>query len=368
MPGKQLSSPCMDCRDADSVFMIRSRRLCRNCYIRFVDYKVFRRMEKYRLRKDIPKTGPCRLLLPLSCGLGSAALLHMIHTQIEDFRSKPYGPAGFDLHVLLIDLSCISSRRLPRDDIVEVLQRRFPLASFTQLPLHSIFEFVPDLQEVLPKYAGQGYADDYLLSSKERLDAFRASISSATSAADVDSILLNRLVVAFAKRIDCLGVLWGDSDDRLAARTLASVSKGRGSSLTWQVSDGMSPFGLEFNFPLRDLFTVELQNYANSFPELADIIVPDTPLSDNVLTKNLSIDQLMLRYVSSQGTKYPGVMSNVTRTANKLEAPRMLTDRRRCALCDSFIHDLGGPTMDDKKSSSLPEFCYACDRSRPGLS
>ncbi|KAL4802235.1 hypothetical protein BDV18DRAFT_63872 [Aspergillus unguis] len=367
MPGKQLTDTCMDCQDADSVLHIRGRSLCRNCYIRFVKYKVFKRMEKYRLRRDLPRTGPCPVLLPLSYGLSSSVLLHMVHTQVEELLAKPHGPPGFQLHVLIVEPSSISSSHPPHDEAFELLQRHYPHASFTKLPLHSVFEFVPNLEDVLLQYAGHGLADDASESSQERLDAFRASITSATSIADVDSILLNRLIISFAKSLDCLGIIWGDSDNRLAAKTLANVSMGRGSSLTWQVSDGASPFGIEFSFPLRDLFTAELQDYANLFPELLSIIMPDAPLSDNVLTKNLSIDQLMMRYVSSHGAKYPGVMSNVTRTANKLQASRLPTDGSRCALCETYIcTPRGASNMSTDHKEHTIEFCYACERSRPG--
>ncbi|KAL4866320.1 hypothetical protein BDV12DRAFT_136744 [Aspergillus spectabilis] len=373
MPGKQLLNPCDDCHDADFVLTIRRRNLCRDCYIKFVGYKVFRRTEKYRLRKDLPSTGPCPVLLPLSYGLSSSVLLHMVHAQLEQQLLQPRAPELVNLNVIIIEPSSISSSNPPHDEAFKLLQQTYRLASFTRLPLHSIFEYVPEIDDILCKYAGRGFEDDTSLSLKERLDAFRASITSATSVADVESILLNRLIIAFAKSKCCVGIMWGDSDDRLAAKTLANVAKGRGSSLTWQVSDGMSPFGVEFNFPLRGLFTAEIQNYADSFPELTKIIIPDVPLSENILTKNLSIDQLMLRYVSSQGKKYPGVMSNVTRTANKLDASRMPTDGSRCVLCDTSICSSEGTlnqtqiTRDSMNHPSI-ELCYACERSRPGLS
>ncbi|KAL3434900.1 hypothetical protein BDV09DRAFT_84467 [Aspergillus tetrazonus] len=368
MPGKQLSNSCVDCQNADSVLTIRGRFLCKDCYIKFVGYKVFKRMEKYRLRRDLPRSGPCPVLLPLSYGLSSSVLLHMVHGQVERLLTKPHPPPGFELHVLIVEPSSISPSNPSHRGAFQLLQQQFPHASFTQLPLHSVFDYVPGLNDILAEYAGPAFVDDTSLPSQERLDAFRASITSATSAADVDSVVLNRLIIAFARSLGCLGIIWGDSDDRLAAKTLANVSKGRGSSLTWQVSDGTSPFGLEFSFPLRDLFTAELQSYANFFPELLNIIIPDAPLSDNILTKNLSIDQLMMRYVSSQGAKYPGVMSNVTRTVNKLESSRMITDGLRCALCDTFIcKPEGRPTMDFEERPTN-QFCYACERSRPGLS
>ncbi|KAA8652583.1 uncharacterized protein ATNIH1004_001488 [Aspergillus tanneri] len=194
---------------------------------------------------------------------------------------------------------------------------------------------------MMSKFTGKGFMDDPSLSDRERLDAFRSSIESATSRADLDQVLMNRLIVAFAEKMGCKTILWGDSDSRLAAKTLANVAKGRGSSLIWQVSDGMSPFGLEFAFPLRDLFTIELRNYAGLFPELSRLILPDELPSETTLTKNLSIDELMMRYVLTQGEKYPGIMLNVTRTASKLQSSEELTDLSQVKALNSAMHALG---------------------------
>jgi cytoplasmic tRNA 2-thiolation protein 2 len=132
----------------------------------------------------------------------------------------------------------------------------------------------------------------------------------------------------------------------------------------------MSPWGLRFEYPLRDWSKVELQQYSQVCPELADIVVPDVPPSDNVLTKNLSIDELMMRYVLTQGEKYPGVMANVSRTANKLQATSF-GDTPPCALCGNIIGNVKGNTGLTVSSQSGEEqdaqFCYGCMRSRPNL-
>ncbi|KAE8374062.1 cytoplasmic tRNA 2-thiolation protein 2 [Aspergillus bertholletiae] len=360
MPGKELSDSCVDCRDAEAILTLRRRRLCKDCYIKFVSYKVFKRMENYRLNKGFAKDKPCKLLFPLSYGLSSSVLLHMLHAQLEVQRSKIHGAPGFDLHVLIIEPSTISPSSPAHDEGFELAQESFPLCSFTKVPFHSIFDLVPDFNETMSQFAGKGFEDDPSLPNAERLSAFRSCITTATSKADVDYILMNRLIMAFAKQLDCQAVIWGDSDSRLAAKTLANVAKGRGSSVIWQVSDGMSPFGLEFNFPLRDLFTAELRDYASFFPELTKIILPDEPLPENTLTKNLSIDELMMRYVLTQGEKYPGVMLNVTRTANKLDASQMPANLSHCTLCSA-------PLMNEVAGGHTG-FCYACSRSRPSTS
>lgn len=385
MPAKELFKPCVDCSDAESVANVRSRSLCkyvviakysrrdpvanmryfasyRACFERYVSLKVLRRIENYRRPKSIPNGERHKLLLPLSFGLSSSVLLHIVNAQMERQLSKPYPLVGFEIHVLVIEPSTISPASSFADERFDLVQKSFPRHSYKKVPFHSIFDYQPKICDVISQFAGEGYVDDASRTNQERLDAFRASISTATSKVDVDQILLNRLIVAYGKDIGCDALLWGDSDSRLAAKTLANVAKGRGSSLTWQVSDGTSPSSLLFHFPLRDLFRTELQNYASLIPELSAIVIPDEPPSDNVLTKNLSIDELMMRYVQTHGEKYPGVMANVTRTANKLQPAPVPADSLRCSFCDACMDE-----QRDNDTGTKPRFCYACIRSRPDL-
>lgn len=285
-------------------------------------------------------------------------------------QQNTFAGPGYELHVLVVEPSTVSPSSPSGDRNFDLVQKHFPIHSYYHVPFHSVFQHDPDIEETVSKFAGAGFADDSSLSPKERLDAFRASIPTATSKTDVDYVLMNRLVVSCAKEFGCTGVLWGDSDSRLAAKTLANVAKGRGSSATWQVSDGESPWGLQFNFPLRELFSVELQNYANLYPELRDIIIPDEPLSENILTKNLAIDELMMRYVQTHGEKYPGVMANVTRTASKLQQPLISPNVPLCSFCGAMMGSPDG--ISDNASGNLEarpvrQFCYGCTRSRPDV-
>ncbi|PYH43866.1 uncharacterized protein BP01DRAFT_94377 [Aspergillus saccharolyticus JOP 1030-1] len=373
MPGKEIPDRCMNCREAQPAFILRTRHVCQDCYVRFVKYKPFKRTENYRLRRNMPQDGPCKLLLPLSYGLSSTVLLHMLHEQIEAMRLKPHGPKGYELLVLTIDPSTISPTIPSHDEAFSLAEKLFPQCSFTTVPFHSIFDLDPNIGEVMSQYAHADFKDQTSLSNQERLEVFRASISTATSKVDIDNILINRLIVAFAQKMECRGIVWGDSDSKLAAKTLANVAKGRGSAVTWQVCDGMSPFGLEYNFPLRDLFTVELRNYASFFPELAELIIPHEQPSENTLTKNLSIDELMVRYVLTQGEKYPGVMLNVTRTASKLQSSGASSAGPQCNLCGALTFDANeasvAPQATGQHSDNLSsQICYACARSRPDLS
>lgn len=311
---------------------------------------------------------PPRLLLPLSLGVSSSVLLQMLDTELQRLLTKAYAKVPYSVHVLVIEPSTFRAARSSFDANYEELQKAFPKHTFSRLPFHSVFEYVPEMKDIMFEYAGSRFTDDSNESNESRLAAFRACVSSATSKTDLDYVLLTRLVVAFAQQAGCETILWGDSDSRLAAKTLAGAAKGRGASLTWQVSDGPSPWGVRFEFPLRDLSKSELIQYESVCPELSKIVIPDEPLSDDVLTKNLSIDELMMRYVQTQGEKYRGVMANVARTANKLESS-VSADSPSCSLCGGVVGNVKGNTGVTVSSQSgenqSSRFCYGCSRSRP---
>lgn len=328
---------------------------------------MFRRMEHHKIPRN-EGAAPPKLLLSLSLGVSSSVLLHMLDTALQSLLAKPYAKVPYSLHVLVIEPSTFRAASSPYDANYEELQKAFPMHTFSRLPFHSVFEHVPEMKDITVEYAGSHFTDDSTQSNESRLAAFRACVSSATSKTDLDYVLLTRLVVAFAKQSGCETILWGDSDSRLAAKTLAGAAKGRGASLTWQVSDGLSPWGVRFEFPLRDLSKPELRQYESICPELSRIVIPDEPLPDNVLTKNLSIDELMMRYVQTQGEKYRGVMANVARTANKLESS-VSDDSPSCSLCGGVVGDVKRNTGVTVASQSgecrSSRFCYGCSRSRP---
>lgn len=323
-------------------------------------------MEKYKPSTNTDQRA--QLLLPLSLGVSSSVLLHILDNAIQHQHANPFTKVTLDLHVLVIEPSTIAPSDVSYDSSYETLQKTFPTHKFTRLPFHSIFEYVPEMKDIMKEYAGSSYIDDDSKSNSDRLASFRSAISTATSRADLDSVLLTRLIVTFAKQVGCEAVVWGDSDSRLAAKTLAAASKGRGASLTWQVSDGMSPWGVKFDFPLRDMSKPELLQYESVCEEIAGIVIAEKAPSENVLTKNMSIDELMMRYVQNQGAKYPGVMGNVSRTANKLNAAEA-EESTSCYFCGSLVGNVKGNTSGITTASQFgtegPPFCYGCARSRP---
>jgi cytoplasmic tRNA 2-thiolation protein 2 len=258
----------------------------------------------------------------------------------------------------VIEPSTINSATPACDERFASVQATFPQHQFTKVSFHDMFEFDDKIIDSMRSFAGANFVDNESYSNRDRLEALRASISSATSRDDIDTVLIARLIVACAKKFECHGVAWGDSDTRLAAKTLAGVAKGRGSSLTWQVCDGMTPWNLRFGFPLRDIYKSELELFASQIPSLSQIILPSRSPSENTPNRNLSIDELMTQYIHTQGEKYRGIMANIVRTVDKLQPTPIRADTKYCTLC-------GAPKEADLTDTNHMDFCYGCARSAP---
>lgn len=317
-------------------------------------------MERYRLRYA-PKDRRRKLLLALSYGVSSLAVLHILDALLEKQRNTGQRRTAFDLHVFTIDPSTINPNVKRDAGRIDLVRQSYPEYEYTETPLSSIFQYDDDIGSVIAQYAGSNYGDDGSKSNEERLQLFRSSLTTATSRKDLDDVLIRRLIVAFAKSHGCEGVVLGDSDSCLAAKTLAQVSKGRGFSLPWAVSDGLSPSGLHFTFPCREIFKTELEQYADiSVPEIRSKLDVQAPTTGNMSSRVMSIDDLMTQYVETQGEKYPGVMANIVRTVDKLH-PSPSDAHVLCACCDMPMNAVR-EDVNAQDGNSGPT-CYGCSRS-----
>ncbi|EFR04608.1 hypothetical protein MGYG_07615 [Nannizzia gypsea CBS 118893] len=327
-------------------------------------------MDKY---KDGPKDRQPTLLLPLSFGVSSLSLLHLLDDQLAHQRGNEYKRVPYKLHVVSVKSPTLNPPEESKYTRLECLRTAFPEHTFTEIPLHSIFRYDKNVAEFMLQHSARREINDPSISDEDRLEVFRASLSTATSRADFDGVLLRKLVVAFAISEGCDGVLWGDSDTRLAAKTLAGVANGRGTALPWEVCDGPTPWGVHFTFPVRDIFKSELVQYASvRFPDILSKIGSKEPkVSNEQATKNMSISDLMTQYVEQQGEKYPGVMANIVRTIDKLQPPQSHTGLQ-CVYCGV---PLESTQMDPATLSILEErdllgdkdvktnpTCYGCAR------
>jgi cytoplasmic tRNA 2-thiolation protein 2 len=349
MPAKHINQICKRCNILEAALTIRSEPLCQDCFAKYLHTKVIKRMEAFRTRHSTADQERV-LLLPISFGVSSVTLLHILDKHLKA-QSERTHRTGFALHVLFVESDDAVDPSAPESKLIS-LKERYPNHSYSTIPLSRVF----------------GDAEP-----ERKLEAFFATLPSATSRADVASILRTRLIVQFAQVHSCEGILWGDSTTKLAEKVLSETAKGRGFTIPWQVADGMTPFGTPFYYPMRDVLKKELAAHA-------DIVAPPlTPLMDAATfaptqappsARNTTIDVLMKQYFESVEESYPSIVSNVVRTSGKLQAPPD-PNVETCRLCrlpvdgDQLgIHGWGGDQADltDAAEDRLG-LCYGCARS-----
>ena len=350
--------------------------------MKYVASKVAKRMDSFKVRGI--SGGKPRLLLPLSFGVSSTTLLHILdlHLQTQLERTKR---TGYELYVLFIDQSTFEGKRTPCD-ILNVLQQKYPAHAFIQASLHDIFKYPTSLRILIQD---QGIAQHERIrlgspvpaSYAEKLQELLSSLPSPSSRADMTIVIRNRLAIATAKENGCEGILWGDSTTRLAERTLAETAKGRGYSLPWQTSDGPSPHGLSFNFPMRDLLRKEIITYSTMTSPPLTTLIQEPSRELFVSSKDTTIDDLMSQYFESVETNYPSIVANVVRTTGRLTAPAAADIFKQCGICglpvapgSQGLHGWDGDqapnlncsTPTDGASTSSTVLCYGCARTTLG--
>lgn len=341
-----------------------------DCFARYIHTKVIKRLESFRVNFAATPDQQRRILLPLSFGVSSTTLLHVLDLHLKTQKQKT-SRTGFAIHVVFVETTGEGAESEKRLDHV---RQQYPDHQYESRPLHDVFRLITDdasLQDLVPSSAE-------IRSPPEHLASLINSLTSATARADVLTTLRTRLIVEHAKSLSCESILWGDSTTRLAEKTLAETAKGRGFSLPWHVSDGESPFGLNFHYPLRDVLKKEITSYIDlAEPGLASLVYePKTGATlASTSSKNTTIDDLMKQYFESVEENFPSIVSNVVRTTGKLQiSPGALADPK-CSLCGMpvpggrfGIHGWGGDQQDGIKSSpdgTTSNLCYGCTRSMP---
>ncbi|KAI9766358.1 MAG: cytoplasmic tRNA 2-thiolation protein 2 [Geoglossum simile] len=365
---------CKRCQESDAILVVRAEQLCRVCFIKYINTKVIKRMENFRVRNSTIDN-PRLFLLPVSCGVSSVALLHLLDGQLQGQITR-MNRTGYELLVVYVNMPSAA----PAGDYSKKLQERYPRHTFSSVDLAECFGYpsviLGTLGESDLSSASSGL--DGCALNRDRLDHLLASLPSETSRTDMLSILRTRLLVEIAKERGCEGILWGDSTTRLAEKTLAETAKGRGFALPWQLSDGLSPHGLIFKYPLRDLLKKELVTYVSLVEPPLTPFVNSGQVSRTFNSTNTTIDDLMTHYFESVEESFPSIVANVVRTSSKLGTNQSLGGGERCGICEMPIaegtgglHGWGGDQQDeaypdDSNGQVVEKLCYGCARSTLG--
>ena len=336
---------CRRCQTVEPVITVRTEPLCEACFCKYVQTKIVKRMESFRVRN----TGPGqerRLLLPIRFDHSAAGLLHALTLHLRGQIEKT-GRTGFKLYLLHIQDALSPGNQ---DDALSRFKNLYSEHEYHALPLSDVL-LRKDINELFPANLSE---EGLVSSAPEKLQRILTSLKSVTSQADVRALLERKLVVDHAKSHQCEAVIWPDSTTKLAERTLAETAKGRGFSLPWLVGDGESPCGVENYYPLRDLLTKELEAYISFVqPSLEDTL--DRPnIKPTVSTKNSTIDDLMTQYFASAEQDYPAIVANVVKTTAKLQAADLHQIESHCELCEM--------PLTSEEAPEKSRLCYGCIR------
>lgn len=295
-----------------------------------------KRMASYRFENSAETV--IGMLVPVSGGASSISLLHLLEKRLQK-KPTQASAISIEVRVLLIDMSSVE-HTVPTLALAEALKERFPQYTYTTASIEDV------LNGTDPS-SGNGRSaahEDANLANRRRLAESLSSLSSATSQADILGTLKVRLIAQVARDYRCRAVLWGDTATRLSERILAQTAKGRGFSIPWHVSDGASPFGVPFYYPLRELLRTELLSFSALVdPPLTPLLSsqgPEPPGSASF--KNTSLDALMTQYLTSVEEGFPNIVANVVRTSGKLQVPTRTAEHRRCSLCAMYLVDGDG--------------------------
>lgn len=324
---------------------MRTEPICKGCFSKYVQSKVVKRMESFRVRHSAPGKER-KLLLPFAHDACSVALIQILSQHLKGQTEKT-GRTGFKLCILSVDSGDDTETALWTD-----IKSRYPEHEYhTETLSHMLAS--DDLASLFPEVADDEAAQDQ---PAERLQRIIGSVKSATARQDLEQSLTRRLIVQFAREQDCEAVVWQDSTTRLAERTLAETAKGRGFTLPWIVTDGESPLGVPFYYPLRELLSKEIEAYVSYLNPPFEPDMMKSEAKPAVSTKNTTIDDLMSQYFESVERDYPSIVANVVRTAGKLKAPALSEVEQQCELCNMPLQG---------RAPDRSRLCYGCIRTIP---
>lgn len=278
--------------------------------------------------------------------------------------------------------------------LLEGFARRYPQLTFLCVPLSSVLDLDTIDWTVLPPVPS-GEADEE--ASSKRLQAFFDQLPSTTSKADVLRLFIRHILISTALKEGCRALVLGCSTTALAELTLGETAKGRGFSLPWMVGDGPMTIQrylasnqdqhqatessdtegretdtmaqLSIYYPNRELFRNELVRYTTlAEPPLTDLIPSDDAVGSGsvVSLRDVSIDEVMLRYFTDVEEKFPSIVANVVRTTAKLDRTANAEEERCCGLCGMGLDMLGDQRwkgeMGDDEDPGEGRLCYGCSR------
>lgn len=230
------------------------------CYRRFVNVKTVKRLEALAKGIGAAPTQTKRVLVGLSLGPSSTALVDVLNDCVQSQLRKRPSPAFDPVVVHVDDDTDLLSSSPPSHDsssptttttttstrllLLQRFRERYPRFRFVRVPLADVLAISSSVDwsslpvALPPPRAEDAEEEGAAATAEQRLRAFLANLPSTTSRADVRRLLVRHVLLACARREDCRALLLGASTTALAELTLGETAKGRGFSLPVLINDG----------------------------------------------------------------------------------------------------------------------------------
>ncbi|KAK9367661.1 hypothetical protein V1509DRAFT_132464 [Lipomyces kononenkoae] len=365
--------PCRRCTNNAATFISRKESFCRECFVRFLRGKQRKQMADYKVCYD-PSTSvpqiPPKVLLALSFSESSLSLFEMLVSLLHEQRKMHRGNSGFELFVVHVDQSAVypyTAGMEPNTILESIRQAYYDTCTCISIPINDFFtdtknmlQFVHDASDV----AEYSFLANQALDRKITVSDVLNNIHDRTSKLDTLQIIREALIFKTAKELECTTILWGDTMSSLAEKTLSLTAKGRGSVISYLLSDRPRN-GIYNIYPLREVLRAEAEEYVNLL-DISKYISKPSIKTPNVL-RMMTIDDLLGNYFAEIEKGFPSIVSTVVRTAAKL------TDTVACARCKCAI--CGLPCDDDTPErwlqditvkQSAPSFDSTCEQNDSG--
>ncbi|KAJ2797597.1 Cytoplasmic tRNA 2-thiolation protein 2 [Coemansia guatemalensis] len=330
---------CIKCKVAKPSVTIRQSLYCKECFIRTSIVKF--RTGQSRLRKRASRS-QTKALVAFSGGGASSAMLKLVADHQSSARKGVDAtPAYTGIVVGHVDESCLFPEA-PEEEIRAIAAESGLL--YRTLALEDIFTLADGrrtaLIEIVQASIAPGAEKDQFcarlvrpsnkVSNKEYLTALFASLGSATDREDMLDIIKAFLVRQLAREEGCEVVLMGDSGTRIATKTVALTSRGRGFSLPLEVAAESRWFGdLSVWRPMRDFSAKEIA-FFNHWTGQKSAAVPTFTTGG---PRRASIDRLTEAFIAELDQGFSSTVPTVCRTMQKLEPRDEALAAPPCLIC-----------------------------------
>lgn len=343
MPESHQERPiCIRCKVVPSQLTSRAEDMCIDCFIKFLRYKLRKQMGDFKVNYA-PGAVDQHILLPLSFGKSSLALLDMMCDLIRLQKERNNGKQGFYLHALHISEETDDSQKR-----LDQLAEKYPECMFSHVLKPSS---IPLGNIVL--------VDEEKSDMVTGVSEIAKHLKSRSSQQDFLKLTIRQIIDLVALQKGYQTITYGLCMTALAELVISLTAKGRGAV----ISDYICPAETRdprIIYPLGDILDTELDLYLG----LQDIEHFAIPKSEPPATKKLqSIDELVSQYFTDVDKDFPGVIPTVVRTAYKVEAKNQEFESL-CRLCQDPVQKgsarwLEGITV--KSQQVIPkDLCYGC--------